>query len=89
MTEHIDIAGYCRISVDEELDRDNVSIENQKAIITDFVKHRFPDSTLTFYEDRDRSGYRDLITATGISSPLMRIVSAQEQTTSKIMSTIS
>lgn len=30
MTEHIDIAGYCRISVDEELDRDNVSIENQK-----------------------------------------------------------
>ena len=57
MTEHIGIAGYCRISVDEELDRDNVSIENQKAIITDFVKHRFPDSTLTFYEDRDRSGY--------------------------------
>ena len=57
MTEHIAIAGYCRISVDEELDRDNVSIENQKAIITDFVKHRFPDSTLTFYEDRDRSGY--------------------------------
>ena len=52
MTEHIDVAGYCRISVDEELDRDNVSIENQKAIITDFVKHRFPDSTLTFYEDR-------------------------------------
>ena len=60
MTEHIDIAGYCRISVDEELDRDNVSIENQKAIITDFVKHRFPDSTLTFYEDRDRSGYHPL-----------------------------
>ena len=57
MIEHMDIAGYCRISVDEELDRDNVSIENQKAIIADFVKHRFPDSTLTFYEDRDRSGY--------------------------------
>ena len=33
MTETFDIAGYCRISVDEELDRDNVSIENQKAII--------------------------------------------------------
>ena len=32
MIEHMDIAGYCRISVDEELDRDNVSIENQKAI---------------------------------------------------------
>ena len=57
MIERFDIAGYCRISVDEELDRDNTSIENQKAIITDFVRHRFPDSTLTFYEDRDRSGY--------------------------------
>ena len=43
--------------MDEELNRDNVSIENQKAIITDFVKTRFPDSTLTFFEDRDRSGY--------------------------------
>ena len=57
MIERYSIAGYCRISVDEELDRDNTSIENQKAIITDFVKHRFPDSTLTFFEDRDRSGY--------------------------------
>ena len=57
MIEHMDIAGYCRISVDEELDRDNVFIENQKAIIADFVKHRFPDSTLAFYEDRDCSGY--------------------------------
>ena len=57
MIERFDIAGYCRISVDEELDRDNTSIENQKAIIEDFVKRRFPDSTLTFYEDRDRSGY--------------------------------
>lgn len=28
-----------------------------KAIITDFVKRKFPDSTLEFYEDRDRSGY--------------------------------
>ncbi len=57
MIERFDIAGYCRISVDEELDRDNTSIENQKAIIEDFVKHKFPDSTLSFYEDRDRSGY--------------------------------
>ena len=48
MIERFAIAGYARISVDEELDRDNVSIENQKAIIEDFVKHRFPDSTLTF-----------------------------------------
>lgn len=57
MTETFDIVGYTRISVDDELDRDNVSIENQKAIIQDFVKHKFPGSTLTFYEDRDRSGY--------------------------------
>lgn len=51
------IAGYCRISVDDELDRDNVSIENQKAIIRDFVGHKFPGAELVFYEDRDRSGY--------------------------------
>lgn len=57
MIERFDIAGYCRISVDEEQDRDNTSIENQKAIISDFVKQKFPGSTLTFYEDRDRSGY--------------------------------
>ena len=57
MNEIFDIAGYTRISVDDELDRDNVSIENQKAIIEDFVKNRFPGSSLTFYEDRDRSGY--------------------------------
>ncbi len=57
MVERYNIAGYCRISVDEELDRDNTSIENQKAIIQDFVQHKFPNSPLTFYEDRDRSGY--------------------------------
>ena len=57
MTETFDIAGYCRISVDEELDRDNTSIENQKAIIEDFVKEKFPGSSLSFFEDRDRSGY--------------------------------
>ena len=51
------LAGYCRISVDEELDRDNTSIENQKAIISDFVAHKFPGTELVFYEDRDRSGY--------------------------------
>jgi DNA invertase Pin-like site-specific DNA recombinase len=51
------IAGYCRISVDEEIDRENTSIENQKSIIEDFVQRKFPGSTLDFYEDRDRSGY--------------------------------
>lgn len=36
-----DIAGYCRISVDEEQDRDNTSIKNQKAIICMFAEIRF------------------------------------------------
>ncbi len=57
MTETFSIAGYARISVDDELDRDNISIENQKAIIEEYVKTRFPGSKLTFFEDRDRSGY--------------------------------
>ena len=57
MTETYDIAGYARISVDDELDQKNVSIENQKAIIEDYVKSHFPGSTLRFFEDRDRSGY--------------------------------
>ena len=57
MLEHFNIDGYCRISVDEELDRDNMSIENQKNIIKKFVQDTFPNSSLTFYEDRDRSGY--------------------------------
>ena len=51
------IAGYCRISVDVEADRDNTSIENQKDIISDYVQRYFPDSELTFFVDRDRSGY--------------------------------
>ena len=57
MNETFRIAGYCRISVDEEMDKDNTSIENQKAIISDYVTRTFPDSTLDFYADRDRSGY--------------------------------
>ena len=57
MPECFDVAGYARISVDDELDRDNISIENQKAMIEEYVKTRFPGSSLTFFEDRDRSGY--------------------------------
>ena len=57
MKQRFHIAGYCRISVDDELDRDNTSIENQKSIIEDFVKQKFPGSDLAFFEDRDRSGY--------------------------------
>ena len=59
LTEVFDIAGYARISFEDDdiKDKDNTSIENQKAIITDFVHRKFPGSRLTFYEDRDRSGY--------------------------------
>lgn len=57
MSEKLNIAGYCRISVDIEADSPNTSIENQKSIITDFVNHHFPDAKLTFFEDRDKSGY--------------------------------
>lgn len=52
-----EIAGYCRISVDDDLDNDNTSIENQKDIINHYVKKYFPKCRLTFYEDRDKSGY--------------------------------
>ncbi len=57
MSVRCNIAGYCRISVDLELDRDNTSIENQKLIISDYVSRHFPDRDVDFYEDRDRSGY--------------------------------
>ena len=57
MQEVFEIAGYCRISVDDDLENDNTSIENQKSIIEDYVRRNFHGSRLTFYEDRDRSGY--------------------------------
>jgi DNA invertase Pin-like site-specific DNA recombinase len=52
-----EIYGYCRISVDDELDKDNTSIENQKDIIEDYVKKKFPKAHLSFFVDRDCSGY--------------------------------
>lgn len=51
------IAGYLRISVDTEEDRDNTSIENQRRSIEMFVSREFPGAQLDFYTDRDRSGY--------------------------------
>ena len=57
MIKPLKIAAYTRISVDIELDRDNTSIENQKAIIGDYCKLHFPTSTVDYYEDRDKSGY--------------------------------
>ncbi len=55
--ETLRIAAYTRISVDEEIDSLNTSIENQKQIINDYVAKYFPDAVMDFYEDRDRSGY--------------------------------
>ena len=57
MLERFKIAAYTRISVDLELDKDNTSIENQKAIIGDYCKLHFPTSDVDYYEDRDHSGY--------------------------------
>ena len=57
MRETFSICGYTSISVDLEEDRDNTSIENQKAIIEDYVKRTFPGSSLDMFVDRDRSGY--------------------------------
>ena len=37
------IAGYCRISVDVEADRDNTSIENQKDIISELCSAVFSE----------------------------------------------
>ena len=57
MVETFKIAAYTRISVDLELDRDNTSIENQKAIIGEYCRLHFPTSTVDYFEDRDKSGY--------------------------------
>ena len=39
-------------------DDEHIVIENHhQAIIEDYVKTHFPGSTLTFFEDRDHSGY--------------------------------
>ena len=56
MIEKFNIAGYCRISVDEELDRDNVSIENQKLIITQYAADHGAVID-RWYEDDGVSGY--------------------------------
>ena len=48
MVESFRIAAYTRISVDLELNRENTSIENQKAIIGDYCKTHFPTSTVDY-----------------------------------------
>lgn len=58
LIEAYDIAGYCRIFVDEWLSRENTSIDNRKAIIEDFPRRRFP--ALIFYEDRLMMGFAEI-----------------------------
>lgn len=53
--EKFAIAAYCRISVDDELNKENTSIENQKAIIAEYAEQNFPGSALDFYEGRSRA----------------------------------
>lgn len=55
--EKYKIAAYCRISVDDEKNDKNTSIENQKLIINSYIEKKFPDSDVTFFEDRDKSGF--------------------------------
>ena len=50
----LSIAGYCRISVDEELDRDNTSIENQKKIIEEFAKAKSKITGVVVNKDRTK-----------------------------------
>ena len=57
LLNELKIAAYTRISVDLELNKDNTSIENQKAIISEYCKLHFPTSRVDYYEDRDHSGY--------------------------------
>ena len=57
MAKKLNIAAYCRISVDDEKNNENISIENQKLIIKDHIERNFKGATYTFYEDRDKSGY--------------------------------
>ena len=57
MIKRFNIVSYCRISVDNELDRDNVSVKGQKAIIENFIKSKFSCNTLTLFEDWDHLGF--------------------------------
>lgn len=51
------IGAYVRISVDDDLSGSNLSIETQKQLIAAYVEANFPGAALSFYEDRDLSGY--------------------------------
>ena len=42
------IAAYLRISVDEEIGKDNTSIENQKSIISAYAAQKFPDDDIEY-----------------------------------------
>ena len=53
----VSIAGYARISNDDNLGSESTTIETQKSLMQEYVNKHFPNSDLSFYEDRDISGY--------------------------------
>lgn len=53
----LNIAGYARISNDDDLQNESTTIETQKSLMQEYVNRNFPGAELTFYEDRDLSGY--------------------------------
>ncbi len=58
MAKQLRIAAYTRISVDIEKESDeNMSIANQRLIISEYCSKHYPNAIVDFYEDRDYSGY--------------------------------
>ena len=68
MIETFDIAGYARISVDDEQDQKNISIENQKAILLEYAKKNHFPNPVFFVDDGcsgtncDRPGFQRMLT---------------------------
>ena len=52
MSQNFSIAAYCRISRDDRQNQKNVSIDDQKAILSSYAREHFPGCALTFFEDR-------------------------------------
>lgn len=50
MVGNFDIAGCRRISVDDEMDQKNISLENQKDILQDVIGSKFPGSARALFE---------------------------------------
>ena len=49
---------FCRLAMNKKtLIKGFYDFNKDNFFITEYVKTRFPDSELTFFEDRDKSGY--------------------------------